>query len=1505
MKNIAMFFIQRPMFVNFVLVLNFIFGAYFLYKIPKETFPGVSMNQIVVVTKYPGASAKDVELNVTAKIEEILAEVGNIREYRSNSIESVSRITIFADDDLNDMQFKDLLADVETEVDKIDDLPSDVEGRPIVTSVTTEDRPIMQIAFTGSYDLLKNVVPSLEKDLRKISGISSVNTVGIPDEEIHIEVDAKKAIDKEIDLNSIYAAINTRNQVGTGGTLESFIAQKKIVSFNKYEHAQDVLNTIIRMSPDGHGVYLKDVASITYQPKANKLIVRNNGKRGGSIILAIRSGIDQLKISDKIKKLLDKVILPDGVSVTINRDVSDKARSKFDLLKTNGIIGFLFVLVLLFYFLGSKTAFWTAFGIPFSIFGSMLFFAPLGMTFNSVSMGAFVIVLGMIVDDAMVISERFNTNIKNGQSREEAAANSVDRLWRPVFAASLTTITAFLPLLALGGLPGKFIWQMPAVVMIALFVSLIDCYFLLPAHLAHGKPKKNDTQKNKIVILWENLYEKVLTKLLNFHYLVLLFFTVIFIGSVFIGATKLKKDSFPQEATEGFTMTTTLQKGIAPSEVEKIISKVEVAIDTLPKNELRGYTARIGTHSISSGTDYGTEENLVAFMVYLTPYADRDRTAQNIIDYIKSEVGQSFKSSGYPLEFELTRLGPPLGKPFEIIVSSNDDKIRKKASDGVISYLKTVDGLFDIKDDNIPGKDEINLKLDYQKVAQAGLTPADIIRTLRIAFDGQVVTDYTSVNKTYDFRLRLNKETRGDLNFISKLPIANKRGQLIKLSSMISYEENPSYAEVKRFNGTRATAVTGNINKKKVTAIEMLKVFKNKFKNTDTVKYLLSGQPVEEGKIFSGLMIAAVMAIVGIYLILSLIFNSYVKPFLVLAVIPFGIVGIFLSFFLHGLPMSMFAGIGLIGLSGIVINDSIVLIDHLNHMIKENGVFTQEILIQAAKERLRPISLTTISTVLAIAPTAYGLGGYDPLLSPLSLAILYGLLFGTTVVLIFIPALYISGVKVGKILNKKNNITIASLITIIAISSTTIFSTQTIAQDKIGISAIVNILNGSHEYKIQDENTLQGSYQRDAVEVMLDPRLTTKLVKLSSVNYPNPPVAVDSKKDSYGISVDYSKMTSLGFKYELGIGFDKKEMGTIPVNAQYSLDASDSTYRAALAVPLYRNFGSREYHIRKSTSVLQSDVIKLQSKDEKDKILVDAITSFWNISKAVTEEQIATHSLKRFNQIHLLNKIKKRSGIISESELLTSEVELINRKKILTDTSAQLNIEVLKLNRILELKNRISLSQIQTDINQGKMFKMLSAHEVKSIIDSGSTTTLVKKNEELMKNLLKLEKERNKSNVDLFVSWKSYGRGTDLSSSFSENTQDKYEAMAGLTWNFDFGNHQSTSEINRILSKKRQATMRKSQLKQKLHDLYNETHERIKSNLVSIKSLNEIKRRQERILKIENKRFRNGKITTLDFVKLQEAFDKSNLQVTNLKYANQLFALSLYKALGRIDLYLN
>ena len=1503
MKNLSLYFIRRPILVNFILALNFILGGYFIYKVPKEAFPGVSLNQIVIVTKYLGASSKDVELNITRRIEDKISEIGNIKEYRSSSIESVSRVTIFANDDLDDSQFKDLLLDVQAEVDKIDDFPADVEGAPVITSVTTEDRPIMEIAFSGQYDLLKTKLPQFENDLRNISGVSGVTTVGLPDEEIHIEVDAKKAIEKDIDLNSVYNAINTRNQVGTGGTLESDLAQKKIVSFNKYEKAEDVLDTVIRMSPDGQGVFLGDVASIIYRPKDDKLIVRNNGSRGATILVAIRSGVDQLKVSDKIKEFLSSVKLPAGTSYILNNDVSDNARSKFSLLKKNGAIGFALVLILLFYFLGGRAAFWTAFGIPFTIFGSMLFFVPMGLTLNSVSMGAFVIILGMIVDGAVVISERFDDNIRQGDSPEEAASNSVSVLWRPVLAAALTTIVAFLPLMALGGLPGKFIWQMPTVVMIALLVSLVDCYLLLPAHLAHGSIKRASCEEKKVVIFLVRLYGEILRKVFEYRYLVILGFLGVLIFSVFVGATKVRKDSFPQEASEGFTILATLKKGYSPEKVEVIIKDLEKSIERLKKNELAGYTARLGTHSLSSLTSLGTEENLVAFLVYLTPYSERKRTAQELIDEIKLDNLDTFNSKGYKLEFDLMRMGPPLGEPFELIVSSNRNNKRKESSDKLIRFLKNIEGVSDVKDDYIPGKDEINLKLNYKKVAQAGLTPVDIIRTLRIAFDGQVVTDYSSVNQSYDFRLRLDEKSRGDFNFISKLPIANKRGQLIKLNTMIDYQERPSYAEIKHYNGLRSTSITGNINTKEIMVLEMLSLFKSKFIRDKNIKYTISGRPVEEAKIFSGLKMAALFAIVGIYFILSLMFQSYLRPFLILSVVPFGVVGIFLSFYLHDLPLSMFAGIGLIGLAGIVVNDSIVLVDHIGQCIRRNGGFSQKILIQAAKERFRPIALTTISTVLAVAPTAYAIGGYDPLLSPLSLAILYGLIFGTTVVLFLIPTLYLIGNELGAKVKQYRGKKMNNLVVIMVfISAGVTLPEQVNAQDNLNILSIVQLLEKSSEYKIQNEDTKQFQFAEDGVDGMLDSKLHTKLYKYSSVNYPNPPLSLDSKREGFGLSFDFEKMTSYGLKIGLGVGFEDKELGTIPSSNQFSQDALDSTYKASFSMPLWRNFGSREYHYKKNTASLIKKRNGYEVQSEKESIVRDAILVYWTMAKLLREKQIAQSSLDRFRGLHRLNVAKRKSGIISKAELLTSEVEITNRKRVLAEITSSIETEKIKLKSILEIEIRPTINI--DDMRVSSILMKISSKQVVSLIENGRINSQMKNNEEISESLLKIEKESSKSNVDLYMSLKSFGRGSSLSASMNENNIDKYEVYAGVSWDLDLGGKKATSNMASVLSQKRQSKWRKDQVQLRLGNLFSEIKERVHSNIQQISFLKKIIIQQKEILKVERRRFRNGKITTLDYVKLQEAYDKSLLQIIGLEFLNEITSLNLFNALGKMDMYL-
>ena len=1010
MERLTAYFVRRPLAVNLFVVAVAILGIRTLIGIQKESFPRVSKNTIVITTVYPGASALDLEINVTVPIEEALAEVSGIHEVLSVSREAVSSVSVVVDEDADEAEFRRIYNDVDAAVSKITDLPTEIDGRPVLRQVTSDDTPVVEVSIgNGGPQDIRPFVLDLEERIRKLPGVAQVYRVGLPDEEVQILVDAGHARRSNVDLKSIFAAIRGRNLEGSGGTLESFLTEKKVVAYTKFQTYKEVLDTDLRRSPEGFGVRLGDVARVAVGPKDMKLTVLSNGLGGASLLVTRKPSADIVRTVDEIAALVNSVAKAPGVEVRLLNDQSYLAKNRLKLLSGNALIGFALVVALLFYELGGKIAFWAAFGIPFTMLGLFALLPVLGITLNAITLGGCVMVLGMLVDDAVVIAEQINKKRLDGLGPIDAAVGAVAEVWKPVFASAATTMIAFSPMLYLGGLPGKFIWVIPLVVILSLSISLLESYLILPVHLSHGRPSV--ATKKSFMAFLEKKYEGTLHRSLRYRYLVVGLFVGVLAASVFLAARFVTKDPFPQEAAEGFLIKTTLPPGSVPEKARHAAEDVAQRVVALPKKELAGVTTRIGTHSPVPSTDRGLQSNLAISFVYLTPYGERSRTAQTIMDGIAKQLPSS---ATIRHELELIRLGPPVGKPFEVRVGANDDKERAQKAAEVKAYLAKIPGVHHVEDDELWGTPEINLLINHGRLASTGLTTADVLTTLRIAFDGAIVSRLTDQNGSKDFRLRLNENGRADESFLNSLPIMNREQYMIRLDQLVTLEERPARAEVLRVDGRRTTTVYGQLNKDVISPGAVMKLVAARFPSTRSVRVSFAGEPIENEKIFGGLGAAALVAILGVYLMIALVFNSLGRPLIVMASVPFVAVGIAWGLFAHGMALSMFALLGLIGLVGVIVNNGIVMVYTIGEL---QTPVTSASIVQGAVSRLRPVFLTTVTTILGLLPTAYGIGGFDPFISPMCLAMAYGLLFGSAIILVLVPCLYAIGTDLESLAN--------------------------------------------------------------------------------------------------------------------------------------------------------------------------------------------------------------------------------------------------------------------------------------------------------------------------------------------------------------------------------------------------------------------------------------------------------------------------------------------------------
>ncbi len=1001
MQRLVTFFISHRMFVNILVLTVFIGGAVSAYNSRKEGFPEVSMNRITIETRYPGAAVSDVELNVTVPIENELLTIDGIKEVLSVSEESLSIVEVRADDNSTDRDFAKLFDDIDRAVQSSLDLPDNVEGRPVIREFTSSDVPVLEIGYSGEYEKLKPYIDQLEVKLRRIPGVGEISIAGVPDMEVQILIDPVKAKSYNVDLRMISAAVGKRNLEGSGGTLESFVGERKVVLFSKFDDYREVLNTNVIMNRDGYGIKLGQMAEVIMVPENRNLIVRNNGRRGASITIKKTGSSDLIKTVDSVYELLNAEVIPDGVDMKILFDQSRLTRNRISLLAGNALMGFALVIIILIGIFNYRTALWTAFGIPFTLFALFIFMKAIGLSINLISLGGFIIIIGMLVDDAIVISEETNTNREGGLSPTDAAKMAVKDMWMPVLASSLTTMIAFSPLFFLNGFPGKFIWAIPLMVVVGLAISLFESFFVLPTHLAHSKIEK--PVKRKLITRMENGYRKLVTFAVNKRYIFVTGAVILCIASLVALGKFAKKDPFPQEASEGFTLKLTAIPGTPASETEKEMAAIENLVSKLASEEIVGFNTRIGTHNELTTVNRGTQNNLAIMFVYLHPYSQRDRSAQQIIDELQDPISKVIDSKTV-VTGEIKRQGPPMGKPFEVRIISNNDTARVKTEEEVRSYIKSIDGVYDVENDDVDGKNEVDLKIDYDILSRTGLTVEDVLSTLRIAFDGQIISKMVTLNESINIRVRLNEDARTDEDFLKSLPVANRSGQIINIENFISISEKPGKGTLRHVNGVRAVTVYGNTDLRVINPMKVMQLVGSKFKTNDQVSIEFSGQPVESALIFSGLSSAALLAFAGIYLVIALIFNSFKRPFMVLLAVPLLVAGFAFVLLTHRIPISMMSGIAMIGLMGVVVNNSILLIHTIGAKDK-SGKKTdpQKKIVEGAVSRLRPIMMSTLTTVLGVLPTGYGIGGSDPFLSQMSLVLAYGLLFGAGITLVIIP----------------------------------------------------------------------------------------------------------------------------------------------------------------------------------------------------------------------------------------------------------------------------------------------------------------------------------------------------------------------------------------------------------------------------------------------------------------------------------------------------------------------
>ena len=1037
MDSILDFLVRQK---KFALVFSFAFiaiGILSVVGMQRDQFPTVDFEVLSVTTAYPGASPEDVEKSVTNVIEEELLSVSGLKEITSTSREGISSIIVTLEADLKDVTT--VKNDVRNAINRVKAFPEEVTELPRVIDFNVTEFPVITInidSTSGNFNQARQITDELQVAISRIKGVAQVDNPSYLDSEIQIKVNPDKLDKYNISVNEVISTISTRNARFTVGGNNQESLEKNIVILSEFESIDDIKDVVIKSSFDGPVIRLGDIAEVFRGQEEETSITRVNGTKG--FVLQVKKQ-PQADIIRTVKRIRERVAelqknIPDDINIFYTDDSSEAVANRLEIIIKNGYIGLALVLVVLGAFLSLRTAFWVAVSIPVTLLGTVFGLGLTGNTINLISLSGFILVLGIVVDDSIIIAESIHHYKSKGGDLYKNVVMGLKRVIMPVVTTIISTMLVMSSFFLMSGILGKFIYVLPVVVIFALGISFLEITFALPAHLSTTKVEKQRTW----FIPVENIYNRFMHYSLRWRYLIVPIFVALLVYTSFFAFKNIPFNLFPSRGATVMFANIEAPNGSSAAYTEKIVIDVENLIVSEIGEDLKSYTSTIGSYFT----------NRADIEIALTPTSDRERAAEDMEEKLKALVEDV--EGAEKIRISLLRPGPPQGADIEVTLVSENDAQRVLAADRLEEILKSIDAVDNINRNDEIGKPRIETVLDFDEMARLGVDYQSVYRHLRTAFSGSYVTDATIAGKDEDVRIYIGNGSNTE-NFIKNTTIKNRQGNSIPMSQFSTLREIEGEPDYNHLDGDRSIKLTASIadgrpkNKPTTgtrgqnfdgdqsfkmtsdgdqsmkrgpprgpppskTAI-LARVLKELNAPVDfpQVSIITSGGAQESIESLQDFLRAFVVAIVGIFLLLAILFNSYSQPMLVLAAVPFSLIGVVWAFYFHGEPLSFFALTGSLALMGVIVNDSLVMVSHLNY-IKEKSASLEDKIVwiaRGSRDRLRPVVLTTLTTMAGVLPLAYGIGGTDVFLQPMVLALGYGLIFGTFLTLILLPCMYL------------------------------------------------------------------------------------------------------------------------------------------------------------------------------------------------------------------------------------------------------------------------------------------------------------------------------------------------------------------------------------------------------------------------------------------------------------------------------------------------------------------
>jgi multidrug efflux pump subunit AcrB len=1024
MRSIIKFLVGRPLIVNMASFFLLALGMYAILDINREAFPNVNLDRIQIDFSYPGATPEEIERLIVTPIEQQIKSLNGIDKMTSISFPGSGRINLELDPDATNRDR--IVSDVQQAINQAD-LPSDMPDAPWITEVDGTVFPVINLAVSAERDelALSRLGQDIVDELLQIEGVGKAVIQGDRKAEIRITVDPEKMRKERVATGDIARVIETWNVSAPGGDLETVDEQYAVRITGELKGEQDAGELVLRANERGDALRLKDIASISETLEKPSLTYDVEGKPALAIIILKQTDADIISTVDRVLDYIDTIPERHGADIQVEtyQDFSRFARLRLGVLTNNGIAGVFLVLFSLVMFLRPSVAFTTTIGLPIVFCTGLYTLLLAGITLNLISMLGFIMVLGMLVDDAIIVGENITWHMEKGKSPNVAAVDGALEIIGPVTATILTTVVAFAPLMFMEGIIGKFIIAIPIVVVTLLFYSWLEAFLILPGHVAHfANPHKHPEERHWLTAL-ENFYVRILRTAIRFRWITILLSLLLLAGSFYLAGTRMSFQLFPSTGIDQYTVRVTAPAGTRLD----LLREQMIAVDRTIRERMD--TDYLETTLISSGqiaidggdplTQRGDRFGQIS-VIYIPAVSREGHDVMDDMRRMQKEIPPLFPE----LEFAFAELkpGPPAGRALQVELSRASEADSREASERLIRYLNGIDGITSIESGSEAGDEALHVVVNRALATYAGVSLSTIASHVRAAVGGLRVATTRRGTEEIDITVRYPANPSMQREHLENLLISNNRGGLIPLKEIATLEENPGFTTIRHKEGIRVIHVAANIDNDIITSSALNrqverdeKIWLGDLADKITVNY--GGEEEKNQESVEGLMKSLLFALLGIFIILAIQFNRFSYPFYVMLAIPFGAIGIIIGFYLHDLywrpmPLSFFALMGGVALTGVVVNSSLVLLVFVQRAI-DSGMAVYEAIIEAGRRRLRAVILTATTTVVGLLPTAYGWGGMDPFVSPMALALSWGLIFSTVITLVVIPAVFAIG-RVGK-----------------------------------------------------------------------------------------------------------------------------------------------------------------------------------------------------------------------------------------------------------------------------------------------------------------------------------------------------------------------------------------------------------------------------------------------------------------------------------------------------------